>query len=202
MDEKIVSIDLNSENSKEIIEVLGNDTCKKILNVLADKELTETEISQKLKIPLNTVDYNTKKLIKAGLIESSNHFWSIKGKRIPSYKIANKQIVISPRKFTSKVLLVPSLILGGVISLAVKFLAQKPIVQYSKEIVPNAMNSEVALMSTASGEIASRSADAASNTINATASISIAGWEWFLIGIWSGIFLFFILSYINERRSK
>ena len=202
VDETTINISLNDENSKNIIEVLGNETCKKILNLLAEKEYTETEISEKLNIPLNTVDYNTKKLIKAGLIESSSHWWSAKGKKMPSYKVANKQIVISPRKFSSRVLLLPSLIFGGIISLGVKFFAERPTAQYSaSDTFLKSTESEVALLSTTSSGTVSRVADA-TNTISATASFSISGWEWFLIGIWSGILLFFILSYLTERRSK
>ena len=82
-DEKYVLVSLGDERAKEIAEAIGNKTSKKILDLLSDKEMSESEISRELKIPLNTADYNVKKLVKAGLIEEKKHFFSSKGKRIP-----------------------------------------------------------------------------------------------------------------------
>jgi DNA-binding transcriptional ArsR family regulator len=194
MEETTINISLNDENSKNIIEVLGNETCKKILNLLAEKEYTETEISQKLKISLNTVDYNIKKLIKASLIESSSHWWSTKGKKMPSYKVSNRQIIISPRKFSSKVLLLPLLIFGGALSFGVKKFIE---IGASQDIATNLVQESAPALMTKS--IASDLAPAGVTQLIPTSS-GLAGWEWFLIGIWSGIILFFIFSYIYERR--
>ncbi|MBU1103839.1 MAG: beta-propeller domain-containing protein [Nanoarchaeota archaeon] len=100
MDEKFILMGLNDENSKAVAEVLGNKTCKRILDHLADvREASEKDISVGLKMPINTAEYNLKKLIKASLVEKSkNFFWSVKGKRIPMYKLARKHIIISPNK--------------------------------------------------------------------------------------------------------
>ncbi|MAG50073.1 hypothetical protein CL621_00335 [archaeon] len=97
MDDKFVLVGLDDEKSKHIAEVLKNSTCKKILDFLADYgEASEQDISKNLEIPLNTAEYNLKKLIKAGLVEKAkNFFWSVKGKKIPTYKLAKKHIIIS-----------------------------------------------------------------------------------------------------------
>ena len=97
--DKFIMISLGDERAKKISEVLGNATCKKILDYLAEtKEASENDISKDLKIPLNTVEYNLKKLISVGLVEKTkNHFWSQKGKKIPTYKAAKKHIIISPK---------------------------------------------------------------------------------------------------------
>jgi len=98
MNEKNISIDLNDERIGNIAEIIGSKTCRNILGVIADGEMSESEIAGKLKIPLNTAGYNIKKLVKAGLIEKSSDFlWSVKGKRIAKYRLVNKKIVISPR---------------------------------------------------------------------------------------------------------
>ena len=77
---------------------MSNKTCKKILGVLAEKEMSESEIASELGIALNTVGYNIKKLVSAGLIEKVGGFlWSVRGKRIHKYKLSNKKIVISPK---------------------------------------------------------------------------------------------------------
>ena len=92
-------MDMNDERTKKVAEVMGNATCKKIIEFLAEiKEASEKDISDALGIPLNTAEYNLKKLIESGLAEKTkNFFWSTKGKKIEMFKLANKHIVISPK---------------------------------------------------------------------------------------------------------
>jgi predicted transcriptional regulator len=98
MAEKYVMVNLEDEKSQRLGEAISNPNCKKIINLLAEHELTASEISKKLKIKLNALDYNIKKLIDSGIIEKSKHFWSVKGKKIPTYRVVNKVIVIQPKK--------------------------------------------------------------------------------------------------------
>jgi len=103
MDEKSILVNLGDEKAKEISEVIGSKTCNKILGYLSEHEGTVSDISGALKIPLNTTDYNVKKLVKSGLIEKASHFWSVKGKRMPTYRVSNKKIIISPKKSIGKI---------------------------------------------------------------------------------------------------
>jgi DNA-binding transcriptional ArsR family regulator len=98
MEEKYIMLNLEDERTKKVAEVVSNPSCKKILNLLADKEASESEIARELKIPVNTAEYNIKKLMESGLVESVSHFWSVKGKKIKSYRLSRKYIVIAPRK--------------------------------------------------------------------------------------------------------
>ena len=74
---------------------------------------------------------------------------------------------------------------------------------------------KVFLNSVGTPEIVAKSADFASGTnlmssapetdyilTNAGFFSNFVGWELFLLGLWAGIVLFFVLSYIYERRSK
>jgi len=99
-DDKFILMGLDDERAGNIAEALKNPTCKKILNFLGDiKEASEKDISDSLKMPINTIEYNLNKLIKSGLIDKAkNFFWSVKGKKIPMYKLARKHIIISPNK--------------------------------------------------------------------------------------------------------
>jgi DNA-binding transcriptional ArsR family regulator len=58
MTKNSVLIDLDDPRAAKIAEVMTNDTCKKILGLLAEGELSVGEISDKLGIPLNTASYN------------------------------------------------------------------------------------------------------------------------------------------------
>ena len=98
-DDKFIMMDMDDKRSKKIAEVIGNPTCKKILDYLTyNSEKSEEDIAKALDMKINTVEYNLKKLLHAGLIEKTkNFFWSKKGKKIPLYKLAKKHIVISPK---------------------------------------------------------------------------------------------------------
>ncbi|MFW6282651.1 MAG: winged helix-turn-helix domain-containing protein [Minisyncoccales bacterium] len=96
----ILSLNMDDPKAKKIAEILGSKNCKKIIDFLSEtSEASQKDISEKTNIPLNTLDYNLKKLLEAGLVEKTrNFFWSVKGKKIPLYKLSNKSILISPVK--------------------------------------------------------------------------------------------------------
>ena len=139
-DKKFIMINIDDERSKKVAEVISNPTCKKILNYIAEnKEKSEEDISKELAMPINTVEYNLKKLLESGLIEKSkNFFWSKKGKKINLYKPSNRHIVISPKKKPNIDLLktiVPVIIaLAAVVAVLVIFENNQP-----QEIISNDM---------------------------------------------------------------
>lgn len=90
-------LSLDDENAKDVANVMGNDTSKRILNYLAKKDDTQTNIAKELDLPLPTVHYNLQQLQKAGLVVWENYKLSEKGKEIRYYKLANKYIIIAPR---------------------------------------------------------------------------------------------------------
>lgn len=114
--EHYVMISINDLKSKVIAEVLGNKTCKKIMFFLSENnEASEKDLSDNLHTPLNTIEYNIKKLVNSGFVEKKkDFFWSKKGKKIAMYKLSNKSIVISSKRSTSEKLksILPSIILS------------------------------------------------------------------------------------------
>ena len=126
-DDKFILMGLDDEKAGNIAEILKSQTAKKILGFLGDiKEASEKDISDKLNMPINTVEYNLKKLVNSGLVDKSkNFFWSVKGKKIPMYKLAKKHIIIGTKKpdidylrsILPAVLIAVALILIGVLVL-------------------------------------------------------------------------------------
>ncbi len=98
MTKKFDLIDFGEDIAKDISEIMSNKTCRKILDFLREKESTETEISDNLNIALSTVHYNIQKLIKVGLIEIKDFYWSPKGNKVYIYKASNKLFVFPQRK--------------------------------------------------------------------------------------------------------
>ncbi len=119
MNEKYLNIELNDPRSEKIAEVLTNKTAKKILELISDREMSATEISGELKLPLNTIGYNLDNLVKSGLVEKVSGFlWSSKGKKIEKYKLSNRKIIISPRNISKGIIpaIVGSVVLAGIIN--------------------------------------------------------------------------------------
>lgn len=183
MSEKSVLISLGDSRLKQISEIIGNKTCNKILDLLSEKEATVSDISRELHIPINTTDYNIKKLTESGLIEKKSHFWSVKGKKMPVYKISNKKIVISPKKTKSFASLLLALGITGLLAIAIK-----------KMMVEEKIN-DIPLLKTESFLI-----QKTGDLSHVGFFQSIASWKWFLIGAWLAILIFFVISYIDERR--
>ncbi|MFA5020396.1 MAG: helix-turn-helix domain-containing protein [Candidatus Pacearchaeota archaeon] len=188
MTSKYVMLDLNDPRTADLADVISNKTSKKILDYLSDKEASETDIVQALKLPANTVNYNIRKLMKSGLIEKSKaFFWSVKGKKIPMYRVANKRIIISP-KISSKL----KGITGAFFATAVGAFLIK--VYYSDKVVQiPAGNIDFA----ESSGVLSASKDAAEETIRSAIVNTPDLWMWFLAG---GIFALVILLILTRIK--
>lgn len=193
MKEKYIMFSMGDERIKQLSEALSNPSCRKILDILSEKELTETDISKELKIPLNTVGYNVKKLVNAGLIEKTSHFWSIRGKKMPVYRVSNKKIIISPKKTNNYLALTISFLATSLMALSFRWLdlgrGQENISQILVEDLAEDSVVNSVVMKTA-------------ENISPSIFASIGSWQWFLFGAWLGILLFFAIIKFNERRSK
>lgn len=91
-------LSMEDDKIKKVSNVISNESCRKILDYLSEKDSTESELAQKLNIPISTVHYNLQQLMETGLIESSEFHYSEKGKEMSHYKLANKYIIIAPKK--------------------------------------------------------------------------------------------------------
>ena len=190
-DDKFLLVSMDDERAKSLSEVLSNKTCKKIIEHLAEKdESSEKDISLALKIPLNTVEYNIKKLLKSGFVQKhKNFFWSKKGKKILMYELTNKSIVISPRKSGIEKIrsVLPSFILlvAGTFALFVydKILSARESAQGLMAQVPEA------------GDFAASAMDKGSEVVLSSSSNPI--WPWFFLG---GLLVLVIFALVNWRK--
>jgi len=197
---KFIMIGLDDERSKEIAEILGNSTSKKIVGYLAEvKEASEKDISDKLVIPINTVEYNLNKLIKAGLIEKTKHFfWSVKGKKIDMYRLSNRKIVISPKTFIKGI--VPSVlaVIFGALGLKIFMdrvnMGEMDIVQRS--LSQDSYSSVAKIGAEASGVV---SPSVSNCIINFRSNVSSEIWLWFLLGGLFAILIFIIWNHFNSK---
>ena len=95
---KLLVIDLDQDQTTKIAQVISNKTARQILDRLADKDGTESELAKELSVPLSTVHYNLQLLVKSGLVVTEEYHYSKRGKEILHYKLANKYIIIAPKR--------------------------------------------------------------------------------------------------------
>jgi DNA-binding transcriptional ArsR family regulator len=98
MNNNFLLISLEEKGAKKIAEAINNETSRKILDQLAKKESTESELSKELNIPISTIHYNLKQLTEARLVIVDEFHYSSKGKEVNHYKLANKYIIIAPKQ--------------------------------------------------------------------------------------------------------
>ena len=191
MTKSSILIDLDDARSEAIAEVLSNKTSKKILSVLAGGEKSASDVAAKLDLPLNTASYNLKKLVEAGLVErSKGFFWSRKGKKMELYKVANKKIVIMPKRMVKGI--VPVLVFAGLAALGVRWWTQSRI--SAEDVVENFAKNDGLLRATGGvGEAAMGVADLCNNTT--VLFIAQSAWLWFLVGALSALLVYLIWNW-------
>tara|TARA_Y100000310_G_scaffold296626_1_gene329014 strand:+ start:4454 stop:4765 length:312 start_codon:yes stop_codon:yes gene_type:complete len=93
-------LSLEDSKAKKVANIVSNDSCRKILDYLSEHETsTESELAEKLEIPISTVHYNLQQLMESDLITAEEFHYSKKGKEVSHYKLANKYIIKPQRKY-------------------------------------------------------------------------------------------------------
>jgi DNA-binding transcriptional ArsR family regulator len=197
-DESFLLVSLDDEKSKELAQVINSKTCRKILDFLAKKEATESEISKKLKIPLSTVHYNLQQLTKAKLVVVEEFHYSQKGKEVNHYKLANKYIIIAPQqdKKSSKIKdALKKIIPIGIVSVGIAGILQV----FQKAATPMMAKGSTEVMLTVAEDAAPRVMDAAVQTAPPSASTGLPFAVWFLFG---ALFVILVMLLIEIFRKK
>ena len=187
-----IMVNLDDPRTGKIANAISNATCKKILSLLSEKELSESDIASELKIPINTIEYNLKKLVESGLVEKAkNFFWSTKGKKIIIYKVSNKNIVISPKSMIKGI--IPALIISGATALGIKLFIDNKV-------------SSISRMAKESAQVASADSAAmiqpeyGASLYSTLASANL--WAWFLMGALVGLLVFLLWNWAKGKKSN
>ena len=210
-------VSLKENKAKELAQVISNESCRKILDYLAENHgATETDLAEKLQIPISTVHYNLKHLLDAGLVAAEEFHYSEKGKEVNHYKLANKYIIIAPKttygiKEKLKSILPISLLAlvgAGFIQLYTK---------YFKVAAFGAMKSAPAAMEEAARDITSTAQvmekaveegvksviEKAPEAVPQTVQVIAPNYAlWFLFGSLFVILLLIILELIKAKKEK
>ena len=211
-------VDLNESKTKKLAETITSDTSRKILNYLAEKEQdTEANAAKELNIPISTVHYHLQKLQEAKLVIVEEYHYSQKGREVNHYKLANKYIIIAPKKVSGLKQALKNVLPVGIIALGIS--AVLKIVQMfsgnvqsvnEKAILAEEVGKEVMVTTQqAAVEAAPKMADFAQETAAQTVGTSIQqGVQqpdiafWFLIGSLSAMLIYVILMWVKEKMKR
>ena len=196
-------LSLEDEKIKKISNVISNESCRKILDFLSTKEATESELASNLSIPISTVHYNLQQLIETGLISAEEFHYSKKGKEVSHYKLANKYIIISPKKTFGikeklKSILPVVLIVSGV-ALAIQFISNyflKSNLGVSQPFMAaKSAMAEKAVESAAISQSITPETAASSNLFTQNFAL------WFFIGALFALLVYFVYSLFKKNSA-
>nr|WP_297548063.1 winged helix-turn-helix domain-containing protein [Thermococcus sp.] len=91
------AIDVTDERVKELAQVLANEKAMAILRLLRERELSISEISKELKMPMSTVSYHLDKLLRVGLVEVSGRKYGKRLQEVKLYRASSRPILLLPR---------------------------------------------------------------------------------------------------------
>src|SRR3989338_10434255 len=100
-EESFMLVSLRENKAKKLAQVISNETSRKILGFLAQKEYAESELAKAMQVPISTVHYNLQHLIENKLVVAEEFHYSQKGKEVMHYRLANKLIIIAPENTDS-----------------------------------------------------------------------------------------------------
>jgi len=159
--EPFLLVSLKGEKAKKLAQVMANPTCTKILEYLAGKDATESQIAKDLGVPLSTVHYNIQQLVDARLVVADEFHYSEKGREVQHYKLANKYIIIAPQEDDQSVLqhlrkMLPLAIVtvGAAAVLKVVQILNIPVEEPAPMMAKIAVESDAMLMAADAGMIA------------------------------------------------
>jgi len=193
--ESFVLVSLKENKAKELAQIISNESCRKILDFLAEKEATETELAKKLELSISTVHYNLKHLLEAGLVSAEEFHYSEKGKEVNHYKLANKYVIIAPKSTFGLKEKLKNILPVGLITVAAAGLIHlftgktaKFGASVRKAVMTAVPETERVIIDEAVVETAP--------IVSSEPKIAL----WFLIGALTALAIYFVIDYIRKKK--
>ena len=209
--ETFLLVSLEEEKATQLAQVISNVTCRKILDELSKGSRTETQLAQDLNSPISTVHYNLKNLVEAKLVEATEYHYSEKGKEVNHYTLANKFVIIAPKKVDDSLReklkrIIPTIMGVGLIGFVYSLFSKIGKTATSEISEPVLMKSTVVAdaIPEAGNEIAlqAASAPAAQSSLSITTSILQNWYIWLAIGAISAIAIYILTDYIIKKMKR
>jgi DNA-binding transcriptional ArsR family regulator len=115
MADNVIILEPGDERAQKISKAMASQTASDILQLLAEKQQSLTEITDRLDIPLTTAKYHIENLLEAGLITVAETKYSVKGREIKIYAVTNQLLIVAPRQSNVRSLLLKYASLFGIV---------------------------------------------------------------------------------------
>ena len=196
-------LSLEDDKIKKISNVISNDSCRRILDYLSTKEATESELAGKLQIPISTVHYNLLQLMQTGLISANEFHYSKKGKEMSHYRLANKYIIIAPKKTYGIKEKLRSILPAALIASAAAAMIQLVSNRFLREtldVAKNSMDAESGIAKQAMTAAPAALSDASQNAAAKTAYLAPQNIAlWFLAGALFALVIYFAINTFKKE---
>ena len=203
-EETFILVSLKEDRAKKLAQVISNESCRKILDFLAKKKATESEIAKELELPISTVHYNLKHLVNNNLVQVKEFHYSKKGKEVNHYSLTNKLVIIAPESARENFLeklknFLPALGIVLIIGLIARFWSKiTGITRIGNFEAAKTAVQEEAMMDT--GRIAEATVQTAPPP-QVIAEPTFSFW-WFVLGAVLVIAFYFLIAYLRKKLKK
>jgi DNA-binding transcriptional ArsR family regulator len=120
-DADVMIISLSDDRLKKVARALSNETAVTVLQRLVENSMSATELSETLKLPLTTIEYNIGALLEAELIKVDRIKFSRKRRDIKYYAPVKRALVFAPEKTERGVITFLKKVLPLLVVLALSF---------------------------------------------------------------------------------
>jgi len=115
MADTVVILEPGDERAQKIAKAMASRTANDILNLLAEGQMSQAEIKERLSLPFNTVLYHIENLLETGLITVSDMKYSVKGKEVKYYELKNQLLIVAPKQANVRSLLMKYATMFGIV---------------------------------------------------------------------------------------
>lgn len=116
MTDNVVVLEPGDIRAQKIAKAMGSPTAGDILQLLAEKPQSLTDITERLSLPMNTVKYHVENLIDAGVIAVAETRYSVKGRTIKIYSLTDQLLIVAPRRSDIRSMLTKYAALFGIVA--------------------------------------------------------------------------------------
>ena len=123
MADTVILLEPGDERAQRVARAMASQTANDMLHLLGEGQMSLTEITERLGVPLTTAKYHVENLLDAGLISVSQTKYSVKGREIKFYSLTNQLLIVAPRQSNIRAILLKYASLFCIMGLATLGLA-------------------------------------------------------------------------------
>jgi len=149
MADSVLILEPGDERAQKIAKAMSSQTANDILNFLREGQQSQTEITERLAIPLTTAQYHIENLLDAELISVAATRYSVKGREIKYYALTNQLLIVAPKRADVRSLLLKYASLFGIVifgSLAITLVSPLITIQGGMNAVPMQAEQDAGIM--------------------------------------------------------